>query len=49
MTPGLGARGPLGGPVIKLMEPTRSIGVGGGSSLMQAFSNMFVHFPLVPA
>jgi hypothetical protein len=47
MTPGLGAIDVLEGPEMEPMEPTRSWGTG--SSLMHAFSSMFVHFPLVPA
>jgi hypothetical protein len=47
ITPGFGASWAMADPAIELIEPTRSC--GGGSSFMQAFSSMFVHFPLVPA
>lgn len=47
MTPGLDDRELIEGPEIEPTEPTRSC--GGGSSLIHAFSSMFVHFPLVPA
>jgi hypothetical protein len=46
--PGFGARAAVGcEPATELIDPMRSF--GGGSSFIQAFSNMFVHFPLVPA